>query len=109
MKTSILAKNFKKLRHFKSMNQEEFAELIGVKRASVGSYEEGRAEPKLEVLMRLADHFKLKVDDIIRKELTVNQIAGFRLPEDDPDRLKEIVDKLTIIENRLKKIESNQK
>ena len=83
MKKTIIGKNFKKLRLFKSLNQTEFAELFGVTRSAVGSYEEGRAEPKLDTLMKVADHFKLKVDDIVRKELTVNQIAGFNYPMDD--------------------------
>jgi DNA-binding XRE family transcriptional regulator len=59
------------------MNQTQFAEIFDIKRASIGAYEEGRAEPKLETLLKIVGHFKLKLDDIIVKELTVNQIAKF--------------------------------
>ena len=83
MKKTIIGKNFKKLRLFKSLNQTEFADLFEVTRSAIGSYEEGRAEPKLDTLIKVADHFKLKVDDIVRKELTVNQIAGFKYPMDE--------------------------
>ena len=90
MKKSIIARNFKKLRLFKNLNQSEFADLFGISRASVGSYEESRAEPKLDTLLKVADYFKLKVDDIIRSELTVNKIAGFNYPQKKADDIQEI-------------------
>tara|TARA_B100000809_G_C14977346_1_gene473198 strand:+ start:185 stop:538 length:354 start_codon:yes stop_codon:yes gene_type:complete len=77
MKNSILSKNIRKLRSFKNLNQTEFAELFGIKRASIGAYEEGRAEPKLDTLIKITSSFKLSLDDLIVKELTVNQIAKF--------------------------------
>jgi len=77
MKNSILSKNIKKLRLFKSLNQTQFAEIFGIKRASIGAYEEGRAEPKLDTLLKISGYFKLTLDDLIVKELTVNQIAKF--------------------------------
>lgn len=77
MKNSILSKNIKKLRLFKSLNQTQFAELFGIKRASIGAYEEGRAEPKLDTLLKISGYFKLTLDELIVKELTVNQIAKF--------------------------------
>lgn len=77
MKNSILSKNIRKLRSFKNLNQTEFAELFGVKRASIGAYEEGRAEPKLDTLLKITSYFKLSLDDLIVRELTVNQIAKF--------------------------------
>lgn len=111
MKNTVIAKNFKKLRLFKSLNQTGFADLFDITRASVGSYEEGRAEPKLETLMKVADHFKLNVDDIIRKELTVNQIAGFNYPMDDTIKheqlhkeIKELSQKMDKMETSIKKL-----
>ena len=80
MKKTILAKNLRKLRAFKNMNQTEFAELFGLNRPSLGSYEEGRSEPRLATLEKIAKHFKLTLDDLVSRELTVNQIAGFELP-----------------------------
>ena len=74
---SILSKNIRKLRAFKNLNQTQFAELIEVKRASIGAYEEGRAEPKLDTLIRITSHFKITLDNLIVTELTVNQIAKF--------------------------------
>jgi len=105
MQKAIIAKNFKKLRLFKSLNQTEFAELFGITRSTVGSYEEARAEPKLETLLKVADHFKLKVDDIIRKELTVNQIAKFEYPLPQAKNLDQLNSRIESIDKRLNSIE----
>lgn len=111
MKKTTIAKNIKKLRLFKSLNQTEFADLFGITRSSVGSYEEGRAEPKLDTLLKIADHFKLQVDDIVRKELTVNQIAGFNYPVEEGvqqgkimDQLKELQKKVEQMDNKIDKM-----
>ncbi len=102
---STLSKNIKKLRLFKTLNQEEFGALIGVKRSSIGAYEEGRAEPKLEVIVKIAKLYKLQVDDILKEELTVNQIAKFKLPEEASDDFDRMINKIDKIETRLGKIE----
>lgn len=80
MKKSILARNIRKLRMFKNLNQTEFAALFDLNRPTIGSYEEGRSEPKLPTLLKIARHYQLTVDDLISKELTVNQVAGFEGP-----------------------------
>ena len=115
MKKSIIAKNFKKLRLFKSLNQTEFADVFGITRSAVGSYEEGRAEPKLDTLMKVADHFKLQVDDLIRKELTVNQIAGFNYPIDEGinqdkiyEHLKELSQKIDQLQKSVQSLDGSK-
>lgn len=107
MKKSILARNLRKLRSFKNLNQTEFAELFELNRPTIGSYEEGRSEPKLVTLQRIASYFKLTMDDLFSKELTVNQIAGF-----DTSVLKKkqepISDeRLELLEKRLASIEAS--
>ena len=101
MKKTILAKNFKKLRLFKSLNQTEFAELFDLKRSSIGAYEEGRAEPKLEALIKISDYFELTIDDIVKGELTVNQIAKFEFPSIDESELSTLHDKIDTIFRRI--------
>ena len=80
MKKTILAKNIRKLRLFKNLNQAEFAALFDLKRPSVGAYEEGRAEPKFDTLIKISNHFGITIDEIVKGELTVNQIAKFEHP-----------------------------
>ncbi|WP_130733186.1 helix-turn-helix domain-containing protein [Flavobacterium sp. J27] len=74
--------NLKKIRQIKGLSQQAFAELIDLNRGVISSYEEGRAEPKIETLLRIANYFGISTDDIISKPLTVNQLANFTLIED---------------------------
>jgi DNA-binding XRE family transcriptional regulator len=106
MKKTVIAKNFRKLRSFKGLNQTEFAEIFGITRSTVGSYEEGRAEPKLDTLIKVADYFKLTVDDIIRKELTVNKIAGFEYPETTKGEYKELMNKMKEMNKRMESMDA---
>lgn len=74
--------NLKKIRQIKGLSQQAFAELIDLNRGVISSYEEGRAEPKIETLLRIANYFGISTDEIISKPLTVNQLANFSLIED---------------------------
>lgn len=74
--------NLKKIRQIKGLSQQAFAELIDLNRGVISSYEEGRAEPKIETLLRIATYFGIPTDDIISKPLTVNQLANFSLIEE---------------------------
>lgn len=69
-------KNIKKIRLVKKLSQVAFAELFGIKRSSVGAYEEGRAEPKLEMIIRIANYFSISVDSLVNSELTVSELYG---------------------------------
>ncbi len=74
---SCFGNNIRKIRIAKKMTQTEFAELFNLKRTAVGSYEEGRAEAKVDTIIKIADHFKLSLDQLLRKELTINEIFHF--------------------------------
>jgi transcriptional regulator with XRE-family HTH domain len=74
---SFVGKNIRKIRTVKKLSQAAFAELFGLARPSVGAYEEGRSEPKMETLIQIAQHFGLSVDLLLTKELTVNELYHF--------------------------------
>ena len=60
------------------MSQQAFAEIFDLKRGTLGAYEEGRSEPKIETIIKIANHFSIPIGDILTKELTVNQLLKFR-------------------------------
>lgn len=60
-----LAQNIKYLRKEKGFTQEGLAGKLGINRAALGSYEEGRAEPKLAVLQMMAQYFSCSLDDLL--------------------------------------------
>lgn len=84
---SYVGKNIRKLRTVKKLSQAAFAELFGLARPSVGAYEEGRSEPKMETLIQIAQHFGLSVDLLLTKELTVNELYHFDIFKAPPHPL----------------------
>ncbi len=78
---SNFGSNIKKIRSLKNYTQQHLADILGLTRAAVSSYEEGRAEPKIETLTRASQIFGVSVDDFINKKLTVNEVTHFKIPE----------------------------
>lgn len=75
---SHFGKNIRKIRSLKSLSQQAFAELFDLKRGTLGAYEEGRSEPKLETLIKIANYFSIPIDDLLTTELTVNNLLKFK-------------------------------
>ncbi len=67
--------NIRFLRKQKGLTQEQFAEKIGIKRSVVGAYEEGRASPPLETLLKMADLFQITADDFISKDISKGEVT----------------------------------
>lgn len=66
---SNIANNLKYLRKKKRLTQQQFADEMNIKRASVGAYEERRAEPKYELLKKIAEFYKLTMDELANDEI----------------------------------------
>ena len=75
---SFFGRNIKKIRVARKLTQTQFAELFDLKRTAVGAYEEGRAEAKIDTIIKIADYFDLTLDQLLRKEITVNEIFHFK-------------------------------
>ncbi|HOZ96359.1 MAG TPA: XRE family transcriptional regulator [Niabella sp.] len=69
---SIASINLKYLRKLRGWTQDEFSGKLNIKRSLLGAYEEQRAEPRIDVLETVCDMFKLTLDEILRKDLSVN-------------------------------------
>jgi DNA-binding XRE family transcriptional regulator len=67
---ALIQNNIKFLRKKFSYTQETFAEALEINRPSVGAYEEGRADPRLPTLSKMAELFKVTVDELINEDLT---------------------------------------
>jgi len=66
---SNISSNLKYLRKKNGQTQQQFADLMGIKRSLVGAYEEDRAEPKYELLKRIAENFELTIDEFINENI----------------------------------------
>ena len=74
---SKIGKNIKKVRNVKRLSQQSFAELFQLSRGNISSYEEGRAEPKIEVIAEIAKYFGIPLNDFVLKDLSVNQLLHY--------------------------------
>ncbi len=74
---SQIGKNIKKIRNVKGLSQQAFADLFQLTRGNISSYEEFRAEPKLEVLIKIANYFGIPLSDFIEKDLSVNELLHY--------------------------------
>ncbi len=74
---SFLGVNIRKIRAVKKLSQTDFAKLFGLTRAAVGSYEEGRAEAKIDKIIEISDYFGISLDAFLKKKLTVNEILHY--------------------------------
>ena len=73
----LFGKNLKKIRSVHGMSQQEFADVFDLKRGTLGAYEEGRSNPKLETVLKIANHFSIGLEELLMKELTVNKLLKF--------------------------------
>ncbi|CAN5919636.1 helix-turn-helix transcriptional regulator [soil metagenome] len=63
--------NIKFLRKLHGHTQAQLAEKLDIKRSLIGAYEEGRAEPKLTTLVKIARLFDISLDALITSDLSV--------------------------------------
>ena len=55
----------------------DFSKFFNLARASVGAYEEGRSEPKIETLIAIANYFSMSIDALLTRKLTIAEIYKF--------------------------------
>lgn len=70
MTTVKINENIRFLRKQLGLTQDQFAQQLDIKRSLVGAYEEGRAEPRLELLQKMASLGGYSVDVFIGKDLS---------------------------------------
>ncbi|TXI87309.1 MAG: XRE family transcriptional regulator [Chryseobacterium sp.] len=73
---SFFGTNIKKIRQVKGLSQKAFADLFDLNRGVISSYEEGRAEPKIETILKVANHFNVNLDKLLTEILQVNQLVS---------------------------------
>ena len=64
----LVAQTIQELRKAKKLTQKEVADAIGVKLPTYSTYETGRSEPPVEILVRLSFLFGVSIDVLAQKE-----------------------------------------
>ncbi len=86
---SKIGRNIKKIRNIKGLSQQAFADLFELTRGNISSYEELRAEPKIEIVIKIANYFGIPLSDFIEKELSVNELLHYNTELVlEPEKLK---------------------
>ncbi|HYG50271.1 MAG TPA: XRE family transcriptional regulator [Flavobacteriales bacterium] len=67
---SKVAHNISHLRKVKGITQEQLADHLGIKKSRLGSYEEGRSDPPIDILIQLSSFFRLPIDALVRYDLS---------------------------------------
>ena len=62
-------KNLKFLRRLAGFTQTQLADVFGIKRNNISSYESGFAEPKLILLMRFAEYFDVEMSQLLEESM----------------------------------------
>lgn len=69
LEMSKISENLKYLRKKKGLTQQQLADEVQIKRSLVGAYEEERADPKYELLIKFALFFDLSIDELINQTI----------------------------------------
>ena len=63
----MFAKRLRKLRREADLTQTQLAEALGATRGMIASYETGGKQPRLNILMKIADYFDCSIDYLVGK------------------------------------------
>ncbi len=66
---SIISENIRYLRNRNDLTQEQLARRLGTKRPNIGAYEEARANPPRETLIKLSQLFGITLDQLLTVDL----------------------------------------
>ena len=66
---SLFAKNLRFLRKQRSLNQEEVSVLFKKRANTIGNWENGKSEPSIGELIKLADYFKVGLQQLLHSDL----------------------------------------
>lgn len=112
----MFAERLKTLRKSKGLTQLELAKILGVSTSTIGMYEQGRREPELNFVMKIASYFQVSSDFILgfdqdkdEEEKTIEHVLNeikelllsqrrliFRGETIDPGQLDRVVDAIEL-------------
>ena len=87
---SFIGENIRRIRQVKKLSQAEFSKIFSLARASIGAYEEGRSEPKIETLIQIANYFSTPVDALLTRKLSVAELYKFNRLNEKLDRVHQL-------------------
>lgn len=74
----MLGNNIKYLRNKHKHSQQDLAEKLSVPRSSLSDYERGHSQMSIDNLIKLSDIFNVKIDDLLRSNLSHQDLEIIR-------------------------------
>jgi transcriptional regulator with XRE-family HTH domain len=66
---NYLSSNLRYLRKRKKLSQQQFADVLNIKRSNIAAYETKNVEPRLALINTMAEYFGVSLSDIISVDL----------------------------------------
>ncbi|NNE26346.1 MAG: helix-turn-helix domain-containing protein, partial [Saprospiraceae bacterium] len=66
----MIGENLKYLRQKNKLSQQALSDALEIPRTTLGDYEREKTEPNISMLLRMADFFDIKVDELINSNLS---------------------------------------
>lgn len=89
-------KRLKELRLAKGISQKEIAEYLGITTAAYSLYERGNREPNLTILKKIAEYYKVSMDDLLEMSDEPQTVAahldGDDFTEDEKKEIQQFVE-----------------
>ncbi len=67
----FISKNIKYLVQKEGIGKDAFGKLFNLNRGTIGSYIEGKSNPKIETLQKITERYDILIDDIVNNDLSV--------------------------------------
>jgi len=94
MKNNALSVNLIRLRNTKGLNQSEVAEMVGISRIAYSSIENGKSEPRVNTLTKIAEVFNVSIQDLLNPVVQLKSLR-FRtlkqLSQKEKNRREQII------------------
>lgn len=96
----FFSKNLRYIREEKyRLTQEALAENLGVSRSALSAYEDGRAEPRILLLIKIAQYFEITIDELINVDFA-------QAEENYVTRLEQLKRYITAFEMKINRVQT---
>jgi transcriptional regulator with XRE-family HTH domain len=87
--------NAKWIREEKGLKQAQIADLFGLPRTTWASYESGKSNPNIELLVKIAKYFDIDVEQLVTQDLRHVQLRNFSKTNDTTKFSSKCIDEST--------------
>lgn len=65
---NALSRNLKSFREQNKLKQQDLADILNITQRAYSFYETGRSEPKIDILLKIAEFYKIPLDVLVGRQ-----------------------------------------